>query len=84
MEIKTKYNIGDKVWFMENNHIVHSTICGYCISYGVGAFYGKYGTGDPQIDVSYNLRGGDVCVASVMNIKEDELFPTKEELLKSL
>lgn len=83
MEIKTKYNIGDKVWFMENNHIVHSIIYGYCISYGVGAFYGKYGTGDPQTSTSYHLIGGDMLERSV-NMEEEELFPTKEELLKSL
>lgn len=70
MKIKTKYNIGDEVWFqtlginyrakiMEIN--VHCLLCGAVLIHYKLERKGYYYDRD-----------------------EDELFPTKEELIKSL
>lgn len=63
MTIETKYNIGDKVWFMfqgqvQSGYIASITIYRDC--------------------VIYNMR------ANCLSFKELLLFPTKEELIKSV
>lgn len=83
MKIETKYNIGQTVWFLDNKRIQHSTIQGYCMSYGVGEWFGQFGSGKPTTNVTYHLVGGDMLEQCV-NMEEEYLFPTKEELLKSL
>lgn len=63
MAMKTKFKIGDEVWFMfqgiaQSGYIISITIYRDC--------------------VIYNMR------ANCLSFKEALLFPTKEELLKSL
>ena len=70
MTIETKYNIGDKVFLLIRNKVE------------------SYPIGDIRIDVSgmrtntsYRLR---TQAGHTEYYSENELFPTKEELLKSL
>lgn len=69
MKIETKYNIGDEVWFMYIGQIQRSTIT--VIKFHIW-------------DGGHFLRYGMICNGYVIDRNEEYLFPTKEELLKSL
>ena len=76
MEIKTKYDIGQRVFYMNNNQVKESVInqilaeVRYRIGYKRKAYI--------EMSVSYYL------VDSNLLYEEGKLFHTKEELLKSL
>lgn len=76
MTIETKYDIGDKVWFMWNNkptamRIGHiEAYCGYCYNDYASEIIGK--------KIVYIEEYGEY------RMPESDLFPTKEELIKSL
>lgn len=72
MEIKTKFNLGQKVYLLWNNKVVSPQIDG--ISVRVIAL----GNGEKDISITYELVGMD------KRFDEDVLFATKEELLQSL
>ena len=67
MTIKTKYNIGDEVWYILKGNVYHEIIDHIVID--------VVKTG--EIYIYYNSEGK-------FPHREDRLFPTKEELLKSL
>ena len=69
MEIKTKYNIGDEVWWLDNNK-VHQ-------DYVKGIFFSMYGS-TTDYTLYYKLN------QQLRDFDEEILFPSKEELLKSL
>lgn len=71
MKIETKFNIGDKVWLMWNNKAVQSKVKEIFI-----------GVEQKRISEGYALeyRISEYHRA----LTSEELFPTKEELLKSL
>lgn len=67
MSIKTKFNIGDKVWWFWLGSIVPAN----------------------GVMLGYRKMGKLICAAirtsdGVVYIEEYRLFPTKEELIKSL
>lgn len=64
----TKFNIGDKVWLIIDNQALRSDITRVIISVESPDNY----------EVSYSLHYRDT------EIPENQLFRTKEELLKSL
>ena len=69
MTIETKYNIGDKVWYINwNQEIVNESVTYIRTSSARGFNY---------IDIEYGFGNADWK-------KERHLFDTKEELLKSL
>ena len=70
MTIETKYNIGDEVWFLSYHYPRKARICGMSI----------YVTNLGEITILYSLNEKDVY----WHKREQDLFPTKEELLKSL
>lgn len=80
MEIKTKYNIGDKVWVMYNNNptvIIIKWIninieSDTCIEYSSSERFDQYSFFSDRLE---NLP---------LIVKEEKIFPTKEELKKSL
>ena len=76
MDIKTKYDIGQSVFYMDNNQVKESVINNIFaeVRYRIG--YKRNFIID--MSVSYYL------VNSNRLYKERELFLTKEELLKSL
>ena len=82
MKIKTKYNISQEVWFMEDNHAKSGTITGLRFSYGKGEFFGKAISHEENVQVNYFLRGEFIHSGCIL--EEKFLFPTKEELLKSM
>lgn len=67
MTIKTKYNIGEEVWYKGCKEIFQDTICGIKVS--IDCF--------GETSVHYQLWD-DVLK------EENDLFSTKEELIKSL
>lgn len=68
MTIETKYNIGDEVWT-----IIENKVCKYHIL----SITAKKGMRNEEIEVKYYIGNCEWRY-------EHELFPTKEELLKSL
>lgn len=68
MTIETKYNIGDEVWFMFDGKPLNGKIARI---------------GEQTIKVEVIFKDGKEYLFS-RDIKDFELFPTKEELLKSL
>lgn len=73
MTIETKYNIGDKVWFIDDNKAKSATIItiGVFVERDMNSQY-------VSNSVQYGLY--DFPYPYI----ENYLFPTKEELLKSL
>ena len=72
MEIKTKFNLGQKVYLLWNNKVNCPQIDG--ISVRVIAL----GNGEKDISITYELVGLD------KRFDEEVLFATKVELLQSL
>lgn len=72
MEIKTKFDLWQEVFFLHNNK-VHSF---QIDSISVKAI--ALGGGEKEIEISYKLCG------LTDSFNEKDLFATKEELLKSL
>lgn len=68
MTIETKYNIGDEVWF-----------------YSGTVLKGKIGSIDITMTENHLLIRYDIITPIALYfLPEKDLFPTKEELLKSL
>lgn len=83
MAIKTKYNIGDEVWLIEANKCISGKIIGFRHTYGIGHRYGCLYTGKESIKIQYSIEV-PARIFNAVDIEENRLFPTKEELLKSL
>ncbi len=78
MEIKTKYNIGDTVFFMKDSIPQKDSIMGICTMSGeVANETGRIWTPKQLGAVNYYFSNGH-CV------REEGVFPTKEELRESL
>lgn len=81
MEIKTIYNIGDKVWVMSNNVPIHTKITDHY-------FNNNYGKEKKPVSelLGWELDKTEIAYAMECPIKrmESEMFPTKEELLNWL
>ena len=67
MTIKTKYNIGDKVWYKRHGKIFQDTISE--IKVNIDCF--------GEAHIHYTLWTDELK-------EENDLFPTKEELIKNL
>ena len=70
MTIETKYNIGDEVWFMNEGEPTSEKIVRIDVE--------QY---EQKQFIEYTVILCDVILTSFY---EEEVFPTKEELLKSL
>lgn len=88
MTIETKYNPEEKAWMMYNNHAEQVEIAGIEI-----AVVEHYYSTNPIIcePKSMQMSTGTLIAYTVkmqdgskIDVVEDLLFPTKEELLKSL
>ncbi len=71
MKIETKYNIGDELFYMKDNKIHHSYV--WAVKYEETMI----GAGQRVTTIIYNINSSG-------DYKENELFLTKEELIKSL
>lgn len=67
MNIETKYDIGQEVWFRKGHLVVKGTIT------DIFLFKNEW-----KIVIGYGINDYDHALT------ESQLFPTKEELLKSL
>ena len=72
MDIKTKYDLGQSVFFMKDNKVATSAIK----QISPDVWYNK--DNEIRMRIRYYLFSGD------HDYEEDNLFLTKEELLKSL
>lgn len=72
MDIKTKYDLGQSVFFMKDNKVETSAIK----QISIDVWYNKYK--EIRMRIHYYLFSADQFY------EEDNLFLTKEELLKSL
>lgn len=72
MEIKTKFNLGQKVYLLWNNKVVCPQIEGIIVRVNT------LGYGEKDISITYELVELD------KRFDEEVLFATKEELLQSL
>lgn len=77
MTIETKFNIGDTIHFLHNNKALHNIIRGFRIEFKSDANTQK----QPQI---IYLCGEENEKQVFIKVNEDEGFPSKEKLLKSL
>lgn len=77
MTIETKYNIGDEVWCILDNEVQHCEITDIYI-----AIAGKYC--ELKCRFKSVLKTVEYKVSYGHIVAEYKLFPTKEELLKSL
>lgn len=77
MEIKTKYNIGDEVWSYGNYH--KGVINGEIQDLRATAVFL-----DRTPTIEYTIRKVIKGKLKLYHRLESDLFPTKEELLKSL
>lgn len=75
MKIETKYNIGQKVWYISGYKAVCRNICGVSVS----TLSNEYCY---DVVVYYRLRRDGMSKEE--QVEEKFIFPTKEELLKSL
>lgn len=82
MTIETRYNIGDEVWVMYNNKPTCLTIAAMYI-----ALHQK------QLWVKYYMQPYEIDPIKMSNVEyipynrafnEKDVFPTKDELIKSL
>ena len=76
MEIKTKYNLGDKVWLMWANRAIQREISRIYVCINYKEKYETYG-------LMLEDDEDDVDISEIEHEPED-LFPTKQELLDSL
>lgn len=76
MKIETKYDIGQEVWYMENNKDCSRIVTAIQVT-----SYGKISI------VKYGYQNRPECGderTHYIEYNERNLYPTKEELLKSL
>lgn len=72
MQINTKYNIGDEVYALFNNKVKNFIITGISI------------VAKEKFPILIRYISFNIITGEYMKIDEKEIFPTKEELLKSL
>lgn len=71
MTIKTQYNIGDRIWRMDNNKVAGLAVM------QMGINVSTKGDAPPHVTINYILSDNH-------RISEDDAFPDKESLLQSL
>lgn len=72
MTIETKYNIGQKVWFLKFSMPIQGKIYAISVHENCGIVF--------HVETINGVHRGNF----VITLNEDELYPTKEELLNSL
>lgn len=78
MRIETKFNIGDTVHFLHNNKSLDSVVRGFKIEYREDTITQK------NPDIIYLCCKEPPPTNLFIKVNEDDLFPSKEKLLKSL
>lgn len=81
MKFETKYNLGDEVWFMYDNKALRGRILGIEANYSCSHFDNADIPQNVDYSVNYTVK---ICLGHSIRMSSSELFPTKDELLKSL
>lgn len=74
MNIKTKFELGDDAYYMEDNHIVKGTVKKIEITIEQDSYH------DPDVLIYYTITKRNTS----RNMSENELFASVEETLKYL
>ena len=82
MEIKTKYNINDEVYFIHDNKILHKEITSIDIRITRASTNKEESIA--MVEYTINLGFAEKVRNTFTTRLEFELFSTKEELLKTL
>ena len=78
MEIKTKFDVGDKVWIMDSNKATEAEVWEVYIKQ-----YNLLGTnGRKEINITYMLKKLHLCDMGTFH--EGKIYASKEELINSL
>ena len=72
MKIETNYNIGDEVWVQKFSMPIQGKIYAISVHENCGIVF--------HVETTNGVHRGNF----VITLNEDELFPSKEELLNSL
>ena len=78
MNITTKYNIGDKVWYLDTESEIMPKIKELLINKIIIHIQ------DKQTYIAYNCYFFEVWDLVPTNLKEEHIYQTKEELITSL
>ncbi len=78
MEIKTKHNVGDHVWFLDQNKVTEANIIRASNSQL------RFAEGRISWDLDIEATGLYSYKGSIMTKYDDELFSSKQELIDSL
>lgn len=87
MEIKTKFDKGDKVWFMEKNKPKEDVIAGIFVEFDN---FHDYALKDPLIYYFVKSSNGShsqtsgISLDRFSRLSESECFKSKKELIESL
>ena len=81
MKFETKYDLGDCVWFMHDNKAKRGRILGIELNYSCSHFDEANTPKCVDYSVDYTVK---ICLGHSIRMSGEELFSTKEELLKSL
>lgn len=88
MELKTKFNYGDKVYLMNDNKLVYGTVRKVCTETARHQIKceGMYATYDVTTNILYDVYGPRTESQTEFRVtkRESEIHKTKEELLLSL
>lgn len=78
MKLETKYNIGNKIFFIQNNSVHQGMIDKIYVNIGSDGYNLK------QYEY-YDIRCYEKAIEKIYrDVSVNLIFPTKEELLKSL
>ena len=85
MQINTKYNIGDSLYFVENNKIVSREICGvnveiFKVNECVNEFRNKFTIVYKYLKYPKEVMGEN----PILYVNEEDAFITKQELIEKL
>ena len=78
MKIETKYDIGQEVWVMKDNRPQKFKVNGISVEYQDGMYKSCIHSGIASVHYDLGQRMNPMIYGEIY------LFPTKEELLKSL
>lgn len=82
MQVETKYNKDDVVWFMQDNKPCKNMVDSFQINCKyTGGPNDRWGSDSYSIRVRYYLTDS---AGKVFHMEESELFDTKEKLINSL
>jgi len=84
MDIKTKFNIGDTIWFLHDNKVIETIIRKARIEISNKAPNAEHGEVSIVLEVIYLCNREDAKATINVKVEEQFAFKSKSDLLKSL